>query len=232
MALGLPGCKREQSTVAAKAAETREDVPILRTKPGDVWEYRVISELHKADGSVERREGSRVRRTLNKSEPVPGKGMMDVFEVSEDGQKAELEFVEIEPEVVRMRGSQSLRDSRAKPTLLEKGVPLVSAGLRGGEDLPVMHMGTAKAGPDAPQVTRKLRVIGRERIEVPAGTFDAIKILMTGQEGSEKQGIIELRRTIWFAPGDGIVREDKERMFQGKLLLSEQHLLLALNRAK
>ena len=225
----LASCKRH-APAAAGNAEFPNDVPILKTKEGDVWQYRVISELHRADGTVDRREGRRSRRTLGKVEPLPGKGLVDVFEVSEDGRRMELEFVDIEPTVVRMRGSQSLRDPNAKPVVLEKGVPFVSAGLRGGEDLPEMRMAAPNAAPGAVQVTRKLRVIGRERIEVPAGNFDAIKLLMTGQEGSEKQGLIELRRTIWFAPGDGIVREDKERIFQGKLLVREEHLLVSLTR--
>lgn len=230
---GMVSCRRAGDAAAAgkEAEEQLPDVPLLVVHEGDDWQYRVMAELAKPDGTMDRRESTRGRRYLGRREPVPGKGSVDVFEVSEEGRKVELEFVEIKPDVILMRGSQSVREPQGPPMLLDKGVPLVRAGLRGGEDLPVMSLGAAGADAGAPKVTRKLRVIGRERVEVPAGSYDVIKILMTGQEGSAEQGVVELRRTIWFAPGEGIVREDKERIVQGKLLVTEQHLLLSVSRA-
>ena len=43
---------------------------------------------------------------------------------------------------------------------------------------------------------------------------------MTGTDGG-----VELRRTIWFAPGIGIVREEKTRYRTGKLLFRETQQL-------
>lgn len=228
----LAACQREKPAVkSAVESEFPGEVPILKAKAGDLWKYRVVSELHHSNGTIDRREGTRIRRALGLQEPVAGMGKVDVFEVSDEATPLEREFVEIQPETVLMRGSLSLRDPQAKAIVLEKGVPLVKAGMRGGEDLPEMKIAGNKAAPDAPVASRKLRVIGRERVETPAGNFDTIKILMTGLEGSEAEGTVELRRTIWFAPGDGIVREDKERSIQGKTVVREEHWLVSLTRA-
>jgi hypothetical protein len=46
---------------------------------------------------------------------------------------------------------------------------------------------------------------------VPSGTFPSIRLLMLGMDGD-----LELRRTIGFSPGTGIVREEKTRYRRGK----------------
>lgn len=226
--LALVSCRprTESATTGAPDSAFPNDTPILKANDGDCWEYRVVSEVHKADGSVDRREGSRSRTFLGQREPIPGKGRFDTFQVAEDGKPLELEFVAIKPDSITLHGSQSLRDPQALPALLSQGVPFVRAGLRGGEDLPLIQLGDNAQDPDAAKVTRKIRVIGREQVQTTAGSFEAIRLLMTGVEGP-----FELRRTIWFAPGDGIVMEHKERYAKTKLLVSEQHELVAIKRS-
>lgn len=68
---------------------------------------------------------------------------------------------------------------------------------------------------------RSCRVIGREEIEVTAGKFQAIRLLMGATEG-----MIETRRLMWFSPGVGIVREERVRYAQGRIILRETHVLV------
>ena len=44
-------------------------------------------------------------------------------------------------------------------------------------------------------------------------------------------GDLELRRTVWFAPGPGIVREEKSRYRLDKLIFRETQELVELKRA-
>jgi hypothetical protein len=98
-------------------------------------------------------------------------------------------------------------------------VPFIIAGLRPGDKLPdVEAVGGSR--------TRATEVVAREEITVPAGTFQTIRLLMTGEDGR-----VELRRTLWFAPGHGLVREEKSRSLAGSLLLEETSELTTLQRA-
>ena len=68
---------------------------------------------------------------------------------------------------------------------------------------------------------RGLKVVGREEVKVPLGDFNAIRLLMTGNDGK-----FELRRTTWFVPQVGIVKEEKTRYSDGKLLFRETTVLI------
>jgi hypothetical protein len=61
---------------------------------------------------------------------------------------------------------------------------------------------------------------------LPAGTFSCIRLLTTGRDGD-----IDLKRTIWFAPGKGIIREEKSRMREGKPIFREVHELVGMTKA-
>ena len=61
---------------------------------------------------------------------------------------------------------------------------------------------------------------------VPAGTFNCHRLLTTGNDGE-----IELRKTLWFSPGNGIIREEKTRYRREKLLFRETQELIELKRA-
>ncbi|MDA7684149.1 hypothetical protein N8571_01020 [Akkermansiaceae bacterium] len=51
---------------------------------------------------------------------------------------------------------------------------------------------------------RKFRVFGHEKVTVPAGEFDAIRMEVTGMSGKT-----EIKRTYWFAKGVGFIKEEK-----------------------
>ena len=62
--------------------------------------------------------------------------------------------------------------------------------------------GTARSNT---QVEEKSRVAGAEKVEVPAGRFDAMKIVTEIQQGGAWA-----TKTSWFAPGVGLVRQATE----------------------
>jgi hypothetical protein len=145
---------------------------------------------------------------------------VDCFEVTAPAAPVEREFVEIHDDKILMRGSMIMRPETTRPMWLDPAVPFVSAGMKAGMESPtVQTLGGA--------LQRKTQVIGRENARVPAGEFPSIRLLTTGYDGE-----LELRRTIWFAPGVGIVREEKIRYRHGKVIFKETHELTNLSRAR
>lgn len=62
-----------------------------------------------------------------------------------------------------------------------------------------------------------LRITRREKITVPAGTFDAFRIEISGT-GSDNNGVFQLERTHWLVPGlNPLVRTESIVYFNGNL---------------
>jgi len=199
------------------------DIPLLPVGTGDAWHYQVRTRIPAgvtAPGSAEVDVShERVRRFIGKIIPAEGLPEVDCFEVTNPGSPVEREFVEIHDDRILMRGSLIMRPEATQPLWLEPAVPFIIAGLRPGDKLPdVEAVGGSR--------TRATEVVAREEITVPAGTFQTIRLLMTGEDGR-----VELRRTLWFAPGHGLVREEKSRSLAGSLLLEETSELTTLQRA-
>ena len=91
--------------------------------------------------------------------------------------------------------------------------------MKGGEDLPEIKF--SRAG--QPDVTRKIRVVGPETVDVKAGRFETVKLRFTGEDGP-----LGLRRMVWFAEGTGIVKEEKERFTDAGVMAREVHELTAV----
>lgn len=206
-----------------KSSLAEQDTPLLAATPGDRWTYRVdllIPAGATSPGSAEvEQRYERVRRFLGKVSPAKGLPEVDGFEVEVRGFPTEREFVDILPDAILMRGSLILREETTLPLWLSQPVPFVTAGLSAGDELPDV------SAPDG-NLTRQTRVVAREEITVPAGDFSCIRLLTTGMDGQ-----IELRRTVWFSPGTGIIREEKTRHRAGKLLFSETQQLSSLDMA-
>lgn len=199
------------------------DTPILRVSKGDAWHYQVRTRIPAgvtAPGSAEVDVSyERVRRFIGKIIPAEGLPEVDCFEVTNPGSPVEREFVEIHDDRILMRGSLIMRPEATQPLWLEPAVPFIIAGLRPGDKLPdVEAVGGSR--------TRTTVVVAREEITVPPGTFRTIRLLMTGEDGR-----VKLRRTLWFAPGHGLIREESSRSLDGTLLREETSELTALKRA-
>ena len=217
-ALCLISCDSAKKPAAAAAAPeaARPDVPLLPVSKGDVWIYNVhlqIPENTTSPGAAEVDETHlRTRTYLGKIAPAEGLPAVDCFEVIVPASPAEREFVEIHDDRILMRGSMIMRPETTRPMWLDHPVPFVIAGMKAGTESPEIQAGGG--------LSRKTQVIAREDVTVPAGKFPAIRLLMSGTDGD-----LELRRTIWFSPGTGIVREERTRYRFGKVIFRETHEL-------
>ena len=213
-------CDSSKKTVTKPPEPTivaQQDSPILPAKKGDVWHYQVHLEIPPdvtAPGAAEVDESyERTRTYLGKLVPAAGLPEVDCFEVIAPNAPAEREFVEISADRIMMRGSMIMRQETTKPMWLDRAIPFVIAGMKAGTEFPEFE--TVGGG-----LTRKTQVVARENLTVPAGTFPCIRILMTGKDGN-----LELRRTTWFSPGTGVIREEKTRYLKDKLLFRETQTL-------
>lgn len=214
-------CKPHDKTtppIAAAAVHGRPDVPLLPIIKNDFWSYDVHLQIPAditSPGAAEVDERHRLTRTyLGKVTPAAGLPEVDCFEVVVPATPVEREFVEIFPDKILLRGSLLMHPDTTRPMWLDHAVPFVIADMKAGTETPEIQVAGGS-------LSRKTQVIAREQVTVPAGVFPAIRLLMTGLDGE-----LELKRTIWFAPGTGIVREEKARYRKGKLILRETQELL------
>lgn len=200
------------------------DMPLLRVIPGDRWTYQTRLSIPAgvtSPGAAEvNTSHDRIRTYLGKQSAAEGLPAVDCFEVTVPGSPAEREFVEIHDDRILMRGSLIMRPETTKPMWLADAVPFVVAGMKAGTAMPGISTGDGA-------LTRRTEVIAREDVTVPAGTFPSIRLLTTGRDGD-----IELRRTIWFSPKTGIIREEKIRYRGEKLIFREVQELSRIERAK
>lgn len=208
-------------TETAAPVESPPDIPILPLTEGDHWIYRVHLEIPAGITSPSAAELDShhplTRTYLGKISPAEGLPRVDCFEVVAPALPVEREFVDIHPDSILMRGSMLMRPETTHPMWLDPPVPLIIAGMKPGSESPEIK---ALSG----GLSRKTQIIARETVTVPAGTFPSIRLLMTGMDGE-----LELRRTLWFTPRIGIVREEKIRHRLGKLIFRETHELTETN---
>jgi hypothetical protein len=214
---------KESTVNAAKGA----DIPMLPLSVGDTWIYDVkvqIPEGVTADRkAVENASFERTRKFVGKVKPGVGHPECDCFEVSAPGSPTELEFIEVDDERILMRGSGVVSDTPVPPLWLDPAVLLVRAGLLGGESMPPIELTDPRSGL---KVRRAIQIVGRETLEAAGRKYNTIQILMTGKDGPE--GNFELRRSIWFAPHYGIIKEEKTRYINDKVVIKESMTLKAL----
>jgi hypothetical protein len=198
------------------------DVPLLPVTPGDAWIHQVRLRIPAGVTSATAAEVDTayqsVRTFLGKVSASDELPATDCFEVHVPGSPREREFVEIHPDRILIRGSLLMRPENPRSLWLDRPVIFVTAGMKAGDSLP--DSVSMDGG-----VIRRTKVIGREDVTVPAGTFRCIRLLTTGSDGE-----LDLRRTIWFSPGTGIVREEKARYRREQLVLREVHELVELRR--
>lgn len=215
--LSLAGCGEKESgaRVPPSTDETlrRSDMPLLPVSPGDRWIYQTKLSIPAgvtSPGAAEvNTSHERIRTYLGKQSAAEGLPAVDCFEITVPGAPAEREFVEIHDDRILMRGSLILRPETTKPMWLADPVPFVTAGMKAGTAMPGFQTGDGA-------LSRRTEVIAREDVTVAAGTFTCIRLLTTGRDGD-----IELRRTVWFAPRKGIIREEKIRYRRDKLIFRE-----------
>lgn len=225
--LALASCDKDEIAPATRAVNISNeklkaaDMPILPIKAGDYWKYRVKVEVSPGvtspDAAAMNMDLEKIRTYRGKVQVAEGLPEVDAFDVEVPGQPLERELVEIYEDRIMMRGTIRPNESEAKPLWLDPAVPFVSAGLRPGQEMTRLgvHDGALK---------RMIQAVAREKVSVPRGEFDSIRLLMTGKDGQ-----FEMRRTIWFVPKLGIVKEEKIRYTGGKLLFRESTELVETN---
>ena len=219
---GLCACDRGKPGVSGagdpETAQAGPEIPLLPVSKGDAWIYQVRLEIPEGvtspGAAAVNTSHRRVRTYVGKVSAAADLPETDCFEVEVPGAARELELVEIHPDRILMRGSMVMRDAASAPMWLETPVPFVIAGMKAGTTLPEIR--TAEG-----ELSRSTKVIAREEITVPAGTFQCIRLLTTGNDGE-----VELRRTVWFSPGNGIIREEKTRYRREQLLFRETQELV------
>jgi len=204
-----PEMKKETVSDELKHADT----PILPIKKGDYWKYKVRVEIpagitSEGSSAVEI-ETEKTRTFLGKVEVSENHPPTDAFDVVVPGQPVGRELVEIKEDRILMRGSSQPETLGSKPIWMEPAIAFVVAGMRPGQQITPFSIqeGASK---------RSMKVIAREAVVVPAGSYPAIRLLMTGNDGQ-----FEVRRTTWFAPRIGIVKEEKTRYAGDKLIFRE-----------
>ena len=215
--LFIAACQRD-----SLSSGSQSDTPILPVSPGDSWIYQVHLEIPagvtSAGAAAVDTKFQRVRTYLGKKSAADGLPPTDCFEVVVPGFPNEREFVDILDDRILMRGSLILRPETTKPMWLETPVPFVIAGMKPGDVIPEVET------PDA-SLTRRTEVLAREDVTVPAGTYHCIRLLTTGNDGD-----LLLARNVWFAPGHGIIREEKTRIRRGQEIFRETQELVAGNK--
>lgn len=217
-ALLVVSCRPHSSSTTSSA---EPDTPILPVSPGDSWIYQthlvIPAGVTSPGASAVDTKFQRVRTYLGKKSAAESLPEVDCFEVTVPGFPAEREFVEIHDDRILMYGSLVMRPETTKPMWLETPVPFVIAGMKPGDALPEAR--TPEGG-----FTRRTEVLDREDITVPAGTYHCIHLLTTGNDGD-----LLLVRKVWFAPGHGIIREEKTRIRRGREIFREIQELTARN---
>lgn len=224
LVLWVCSCDSKQTGATATDTPPPEKVRVLPVTPGDQWIYQVSLEIPSGitspgAGGVSTKH-RRTRTYLGKRSAADGLPEVDCFEVVVPGSPNEREFVEILDDRILMRGSLVMRPETTRPFWPNQPIVFFQMGMRPGTKLlDVSETGNA--------LSRRTEDIAIEDIKVPAGTFNCHRLLTTGNDGE-----IELRRTVWFSPGNGIIREEKARYRREKLLYREIQELTALKRAE
>lgn len=207
--------------VEARTFAAAADTPILRISAGDFWKYQVRVEI---PAGVTGREAAavdvthtRTRKFLGKVPFIEGEPEAECFEVTTLGSAPTREFVAIWDDRIELLGEMLMKGQESRPIVFPKPILFIRAGLRAGDNIEIPSLTFEGSGMVAP---RSCRVIGREEIEVTAGKFQAVRLLMGSIDGK-----IETRRLLWFSPGVGIVREERVRYADGRIIVRETHEL-------
>lgn len=213
-----------------------DEAPLLLLTRGDSWEYQVTVEApHGAsmpggDDVTIRKTADGVKASFKKTRIYIGKtkaktggAELDTFQIVRSGRVMEFEFSDFQKDAIYALGSKDTTKKDSKVILLNKPLLVYASANKPGDQWEIKSGDGVKTA----MFTRKFRVFGEEEVRVPAGTFKAIRIVMTGQSGPT-----EIKRTIWFAKGKGFVKEEKTYYSESKRLIHQVMELSKLTKGK
>lgn len=149
--------------------------------------------------------------TVSVGDPAEELVRIDIYD---DGQLVEQEFSEVSSKGLYGRGAADTPGQ--DPVLLGQGIPIAVPGMKGGHMWRSMGKGNSRE--------YKFRVIDREKLELPAGTFDVAQIQINS--GS---GLKSYQKSLWFAENVGIVKEVTTHYDPASIHLREISELVAWN---
>jgi hypothetical protein len=180
---GLAGCA---SGSALPAPPGGEPLPVPALRIGDRWRYR----------RIDRYNGGLLGETLVE---VVGTGASLELSVDHGGGAPPLRERWAEPWQVL---EEPFYDA---PIVFDAPVPVVPPGARTGQRLSTSTRYRSDRASDAKRWSQRLRVVGWERVTVPAGTFDALRI--EREIGFEHPDVFrfdaERSDVLWMSPAVG-----------------------------
>ena len=213
------------SLYAQTEAPTKAVDPMLKLTAGDRWEYKVTilaprgSKMPEGEGVTvkEVTDGiqstfSKVRIYDGKKPPKPEAELLDTFRVERNHKIEEIEFSDVRPNAIYARGWKKEGDQPGEVFLLTKPLLMVAAVNQAGDQWEIK----SGDGKTTPLFNRKFRVFGHEKVTVPAGKFEALRVEVTGTSG-----LTEIKRTYWFAKGIGFIKEEKTYYTQTTRLIHQ-----------
>lgn len=208
--------------------------PVWKPALGDSWTYKVTVTVQDGTQLPNDVPGQKIERFEGKTRATYRQRMVyrglqplgeakeggavptgHAFTVSNGDTLLETQFNAITDTSVDALGVQP---AGGKLMPLSKPIPLVAADWKGGEAFPFM-MEFMQDGKKA-RMVRKFKVIGWETLETKAGRFKALHVQVSGLNGQ-----MELKRSYWFAPGTGFIKEVKKYYVGDRTILTQVRVL-------
>jgi len=213
--------------------------PIWKPVVGDTWTYKVVVEVLEGTGLPDGIEGQKVekvdgkvRATYTQTHVYQGiktikKGSPEAhaFYVSNGKQLEEIEYMKITGGAVEAVGSKKEGKTPEAGVPLSKAIPLVRSNWKGGEAFPFM-MDAVVSGQKI-RLVRKFKVLGWETLETEAGKFKALHVQVTGLNGP-----MEIKRSYWFTPGKGFIKEAKKYYLADKTVFTQTRVLVKMGKSE
>jgi len=217
---------------SAAAISADEAQPIWKPVVGDSWTYQVVVEVQKGTELPTSVDGQKIEELEGKTrasyiqthvyhglKPMKQDGPeAHAFYVSNGDQLEEIEYMNITDDAVEAAGSkqEGTKPLALKP--LSKPIPLVRSEWKGGEGFPFKV--DLVVGKQKIKFVRKYKVLGWETLETKAGKFKALHVQVTGMNGP-----MEIKRSYWFTPGTGFIKEVKKYYLEDKIVFSQTRVL-------
>lgn len=216
----------------AEAENGDEVKPIWKPAVGDTWTYKVVVEVLEGtelptgiEGQKVEKIDGKVRATYTQTHVYQGlktikEGSPEThaFYVSNGKELAEIEYMNITDVAVEAVGSKKEGKTPEDGVPLSKAIPLIRSDWKGGEAFPFMM--DAVVNGQKIRLVRKFKVLGWETLETEAGKFKALHVQVTGLNGP-----MELKRSYWFTPGKGFIKEVKKYYLADKTVFTQTRVL-------
>ena len=211
-----------------------KDKPLWQPGVGDTWIYQITVTVQEGTQLPNNVPGQKIEKFDGKTratylqkmvyrglQPLgEPEGDLDIptahaFTLSNADTLIETQFNAITKTSIEALGVQSA-GKKLRP--LSKPIPLFRADWKGGESFPFM-MEYVMDGKKV-RLVRKFKVIGWETLETTAGKFKALHVQVTGLNGK-----MEIKRSYWFAPETGFIKEVKKYYVGERTVLTQTRVL-------